>query len=97
MEGNMGILTRINKDVYRHTYYPAIDDYYFHLLNYDYYLEEYINEKTNGLYKKYKNLLKETKKQLRTKYYDTYDKPLTKEDIKTLKLNINKLYKKDGK
>ena len=91
------ILTRINEDVYRYTYYPAIDDYYFHLLNYDYYLEESINEKTNGLYKKYKNLLKETKKQLRIDYYDTYDKTLTKEDIKTLKLNINKLYKKDGK
>ena len=39
----------------------------------------------------------ETKKQLRIDYYDTYDKTLTKEDIKTLKLNINKLYKKDGK
>lgn len=91
------ILERINDDVYRHTYYPSIDDYYFQLLSYEHYLEDLINEKTNGLYKKYKNLLKETRKQLRIRTYDMYNKPLNDEDIKELKLNINKLYKKEEK
>ena len=91
------ILERINDDVYRHTYYPSIDDYYFQLLAYEYYLEDSINEKTNGLYKKYKNLLKETRKQLRIRTYDMYNKPLNDEDIKKLKLKIKKLYKKEEK
>ncbi len=91
------ILDRINDYVYRHNYYLAIDDFYYQLLNYDWALEESINEKTNGLYMKYKNLLKETKMQLNIRHNVEANKPLTQEDIKELKLNLKKLFKKEEK
>ena len=91
------ILDHINDYVYRHKYYLAIDDFYYQLLNYDWALEESINEKTNGLYKKYKDLLKETKMQLSINLHVEDGKPLTNEDIKELKLNLNKMYKKEEK
>ena len=56
-----------------------------------------INEKTNGLYMKYKNLLKETKMQLNIRHNVEDNKPLTQEDIKELKLNLKKLFKKEEK
>ncbi len=91
------ILDRINDYVYRHEFYLTIDDFYYQLLNYDWALEESINEKTNGLYMKYKNLLKETKMQLNIRHNVEANKPLTQEDIKELKLNLKKLFKKEEK
>jgi len=85
------MLQHIDDYAIRHHFYKAIDDYYFHLLAYEHYLEDDINAKTNGLYGKYKAYLKSSYLQaIAHRHNEVYDKEITLEDIEEIKSHLRK-------